>query len=105
MVIKYLNKKGQEFEIDCGEDEILLHAGLRNGVVLPYECSTGTCGSCKALAKPGTVNVNEKDLVSQGDKIGTIGMTGRATGPHLHWGVYLENTSVDPEVLLNFKLF
>ena len=50
-------------------------------------------------------DVNEKDLVSQGDKIGTIGMTGRATGPHLHWGVYLENTSVDPEVLLNFKLF
>ena len=62
MVIKFLNKKGQEFEIDCGEDEILLQAGLRNGVVLPYECSTGTCGSCKALAKPGTVNVNEKDL-------------------------------------------
>ena len=62
MVIKFLNKKGQEFEIDCDEDEILLQAGLRNGVVLPYECSTGTCGSCKALAKPGTVNVNEKDL-------------------------------------------
>ena len=62
MVIKFLNKKGQEFEIDCGEDEILLQAGLRNGIVLPYECSTGTCGSCKALAKPGTVNVNEKDL-------------------------------------------
>ena len=62
MVIKFLNKKGQEFEIDCGEDEILLQAGLRNGILLPYECSTGTCGSCKALAKPGTVNVNEKDL-------------------------------------------
>tara|TARA_B100000963_G_C22595575_1_gene657669 strand:- start:152 stop:949 length:798 start_codon:yes stop_codon:yes gene_type:complete len=51
------------------------------------------------------IYVNEKDLVNQGDKIGSIGMTGRATGPHLHWGVYLENTSVDPEVLLNFKLF
>ena len=50
MVIKFLNKKGQEFEIDCGEDEILLQAGLRNWVALPYECSTGTCGSCKALA-------------------------------------------------------
>ena len=32
MFIKFLNKKGQEFEIDCGEDEILLQAGLRNGV-------------------------------------------------------------------------
>ena len=63
MVIKFLNKKGQEFEIDCGEDEILLQAGLRNGVLLPYECSTGTCGSCKALAKPGTVNEPEWDAV------------------------------------------
>ena len=62
MVIKFLNKKGQEFEVNCDEDEILLQAGLRNGILLPYECSTGTCGSCKALAKPGTVNVNEKDL-------------------------------------------
>ena len=39
MVIKFLNKKGQEFEIDCGEDEILLQAGLRNGVALPYAVS------------------------------------------------------------------
>lgn len=49
--------------------------------------------------------VNEKDFITQGEIIGSIGMTGRATGPHLHWGVYLENTSVDPEVLLKFKLF
>jgi toluene monooxygenase electron transfer component len=36
----------REFECDPGEK--ILHAGLRHGVALPYECATGTCGTCKA---------------------------------------------------------
>ena len=48
--------------------------------------------------------VNEQDEVVQGKVIGSIGMTGRATGPHLHWGVYLNKTSVDPMTLINFEL-
>ena len=51
------------------------------------------------------IKVEENQLVNQGDFIGSIGMTGRATGPHLHWGVYLENTSVDPMVLLEYDLY
>ncbi len=51
------------------------------------------------------VFVEKGENVFQGKKIGSIGMTGRATGPHLHWGVYLNDKSVDPEVLLKYDLY
>ena len=44
--------------------------------------------------------VKQGQFVKQGDAIGTIGQTGRATGPHLHWGIYLNQTVVNPNLLL-----
>jgi toluene monooxygenase electron transfer component len=42
-------------EFECEPGEKILHAGLRSGVELPYECGTGTCGTCKAKLLSGRV--------------------------------------------------
>ena len=50
------------------------------------------------------INVNVGDKINRGEKIGTVGMTGRASGPHLHWVIYLNETSVDPMSVLHYEL-
>lgn len=46
------------------------------------------------------IDVKPGDQVQTGDRLGAIGMTGRVTGPHLHWGVSLNDTRVDPLLFL-----
>jgi murein DD-endopeptidase MepM/ murein hydrolase activator NlpD len=41
-------------------------------------------------------NVKVGDIVVPGQQLGTIGMTGRTTGPHLHWVARLHKTTIDP---------
>ncbi len=40
--------------------------------------------------------VEEGEQLAPGDQIGAIGTTGASTGPHLHWGLYVNGVSVDP---------
>lgn len=40
------------------------------------------------------------DRVRRGDRIGRVGKTGRATGPHLHWTVSINNARIDPLLVL-----
>lgn len=42
------------------------------------------------------IDVQEGEFVQAGQRIGAIGSTGAATGPHLHWGLYVHGLSVDP---------
>ena len=45
------------------------------------------------------IDVTVGQAVKQGQKLGAIGMTGRATGPHLHWSIKWREARIDPQPL------
>ena len=47
-----------------------------------------------------TIAVTEGQRVTRGMLLGTVGMTGRVTGPHLHFGAQVGTARIDPAVLL-----
>ena len=53
-------------------------------------------GLSSAFLHSSELLVSEGETVRQGQTIGRIGATGRATGPHLHWGLTWRGARLDP---------
>ena len=53
-------------------------------------------GVASILMHLSRIDVKEGDLVQAGQVVGALGSTGASTGPHLHWGLYVNGQSVDP---------
>ncbi len=49
--------------------------------------------------------VNQGDIVNQGDVIATVGITGRTTGPHVHFEVRINNKPINPLPLMEKTLY
>ena len=57
-------------------------------------------GVSSAFLHMDTVTVAVGDVVAQGAPLGTIGATGRATGPHLDWRINWFNVRIDPQTVV-----
>ncbi|MDP2124682.1 MAG: M23 family metallopeptidase, partial [Parvibaculum sp.] len=53
-------------------------------------------GVTSVIMHMSRVDVTEGQAVARGDVLGAVGATGRATGPHLHWGMFWRGAQVDP---------
>lgn len=53
-------------------------------------------GLNSAFLHSATLAVRQGDRVRQGQLLGTVGATGRATGPHLHWSLKWQDARLDP---------
>lgn len=52
-----------------------------------------------------SIGVELADSVERGELLGTVGMSGLATGPHLHWEVRVQGVPIDPWVLTKRSIF
>ncbi|MEB3252054.1 MAG: M23 family metallopeptidase [Cyanobacteriota bacterium] len=52
------------------------------------------------LDRSGGLQIREGQMIPAGARIGRVGMTGRTTGPHLHWGIQYQGNWVDPALVL-----
>lgn len=57
-------------------------------------------GLISAYMHLSRVDVAAGQTVKTDEALGAVGATGRVTGPHLHWAVFLNGTAVDPELFL-----
>jgi len=57
-------------------------------------------GVVSLLCHLSKISVKEGQVLKAGERVGEVGATGRASGPHLHWSLSLNNARVDPRIFL-----
>ena len=51
-----VNARNRAYRFEAAAGEKILYAGLRSQIGLPYECGTGTCGTCRAKLVEGKID-------------------------------------------------
>lgn len=78
---------------DCRTDPCALRVTMLHGY---GRLATNYWHMDEVFVEPG-------DMVDVGDQIGTVGMTGLTSGPHLHFSVQVDREHVDPELFLDLQ--
>ena len=85
---------------NCGT-HIVIQSGPWEHVYCHMQGQVGTQGNNRyMLDRQGGILIWEGQTINAGTRIGRVGMTGRTTGPHLHWGLKYGKNYVDPALVL-----
>lgn len=90
-------KCGDKIKAPLAGHVILLGDLFYNGKMMLIDHGNGLISAYSHLSK---ICKEDDEWVKQGDYIAEVGMSGRVTGPHLHWSVYLNGEPVNPELFL-----
>ena len=84
----------------CGTS-IVVQSGTWEHIYCHMQGKVETIGGQRYLVdRGGSIQIREGQMVQTGARIGRVGMTGRTTGPHLHWGLKHRGSWVDPGLVL-----
>lgn len=84
----------------CGTS-IVIESGGWEHIYCHMKGHVETVNGVKFLSdRSGGIQLAEGQMVPAGARIGRVGMTGRTTGPHLHWGLKYTGQWVDPALVL-----
>ncbi len=94
-------EEGDEIRAPLSGEVIILGNLFYNGNMLLIDHGKGLITAYSHLSKFSKPNGS---WVKQGEVIGEVGSTGRATGPHLHWSVYLSGEPINPDLFLEVSI-
>lgn len=85
---------------NCGTS-VVIDSGNWTHIYCHMNGHVETAGGKRYLIdRDGGIQIWDGQPVVAGQRIGRVGMTGRTTGPHLHWGLKYNNNWVDPALVL-----
>lgn len=76
---------------------VLTHDMYFNGKTVVIDHGSGFIS---VMCHLDEIDVEKDAELKRGDVIGTVGSTGRSTGPHLHWTISLQGTKIDPQMFM-----
>jgi hypothetical protein len=91
-------KKGVPVKASNGGKVLLAYDFYLSGKTVVVDHGWGVC---TIYGHMDSIEVREGQWIERGQSIGTVGTTGRATGPHLHFGAFIRGVKVDPLKLIS----
>lgn len=95
--VDYAAPKGTPISAPAPGTVVVTHDMYFNGKTVVIDHGSGFISVMCHLDR---IDVETNTEIKRGDIIGTVGSTGRSTGPHLHWTISLQGTKIDPQIFM-----